>query len=268
MLLLPLNHFSCDPIDSSPQAPPSLGFSRQEHWSGLPFPSPMQRKSESEVAQQCPTHSNPMDCSLPGSSVYGIFQARVLEWVAIAFSILHLLARFFPRKELPQISYPAVCGLYGKDRINARFLSLIFKIMHRLSYKGLGFFNITVNFMNINIFHDFQLFLVSYLFTDAQMIPSLANRGLFLSICDLTYSLQQRLAFWGDTMFQTLLHISLPHLFSTEPGFPHVGNSMWKPQSERQQCSCYQVNYYFQAFSVDRVRNMVFLKLKDMLSSC
>ena len=62
--------------------------------------------------------------------------------------------------------------------------------MHRLSYKGLGFFNITVNFMNINIFHDFQLFLVSYLFTDAQMIPSLANRGLFLSICDLTYSLQ------------------------------------------------------------------------------
>ena len=44
-------------------------------------------KSESEVAQSCPTLSDPMDCSLPGSSVYGIFQARVLEWVAIAFSI-------------------------------------------------------------------------------------------------------------------------------------------------------------------------------------
>ena len=42
---------------------------------------------ESEVAQSCPTPSNPMDCSLPGSSVHGIFQARVLEWVAIAFSI-------------------------------------------------------------------------------------------------------------------------------------------------------------------------------------
>ena len=67
------------------QAPPSLGFSRQEHWSGLPFPSPM-HASESEVAQSCPTLSNPMDCSLPGSSVYGIFQARVLEWVTIAFS--------------------------------------------------------------------------------------------------------------------------------------------------------------------------------------
>jgi len=39
-------------------------------------------KSESEVAQSCPTLSNPMDCSLPGSSIHGIFQARVLEWGA------------------------------------------------------------------------------------------------------------------------------------------------------------------------------------------
>ena len=43
-------------------------------------------KSESEVAQSCPTLSDPMDCSLPGSSVHVIFQARVLEWGAIAFS--------------------------------------------------------------------------------------------------------------------------------------------------------------------------------------
>ena len=41
-------------------------------------------ESESEVAQSCPTLSDPMDCSLPGSSVYGVFQARVLKWVAIA----------------------------------------------------------------------------------------------------------------------------------------------------------------------------------------
>ena len=44
----------------------------------------MKVKSESEVAQSCLTLSDPMDCSLPGSSVRGIFQARVLEWVAIA----------------------------------------------------------------------------------------------------------------------------------------------------------------------------------------
>ena len=47
----------------------------------------MRVKSESEVAQSCLTRSDPMDCSLPGSSIHGIFQARVLEWGAIAFSM-------------------------------------------------------------------------------------------------------------------------------------------------------------------------------------
>ena len=46
----------------------------------------MKVKSESEVAQSFPTLRDPMDCSLPGSSIHGIFQARVLEWGAIAFS--------------------------------------------------------------------------------------------------------------------------------------------------------------------------------------
>ena len=46
----------------------------------------MKVKSEREVAHLCPTLRDPMDCSLPGSSVHGIFQARVLEWGAIAFS--------------------------------------------------------------------------------------------------------------------------------------------------------------------------------------
>ena len=46
----------------------------------------MKVKSESQAAQSCPTLSDPMDCSLPGSSIHGIFQARVLEWSAIAFS--------------------------------------------------------------------------------------------------------------------------------------------------------------------------------------
>ena len=117
------------------KAPLSLRFSRQEHWSGLPFPSPtheskkwkwsrsvvsdsvrphrrqpirlpcpwdspgkntgvgchfllqlMKVKSESEVTQSCPTLSDPMNCSLPGSSVHGIFQTGILEWGAMAFS--------------------------------------------------------------------------------------------------------------------------------------------------------------------------------------
>ena len=74
-----------DSIDGSLPGSPVPGILRQEHWSGLPFPSPM-HESESEVAHSCPTLSYPTDCSLPGSSVHGNFQARVLEWGAIAFS--------------------------------------------------------------------------------------------------------------------------------------------------------------------------------------
>ena len=47
----------------------------------------MKVKSESEVTQSCPTLSDPMDCSLPGFSIHGTFQARVLEWGGIAFSV-------------------------------------------------------------------------------------------------------------------------------------------------------------------------------------
>ena len=88
LLLLLLSCFSrvrlcVTPETAAHQASPSPGFSRQEHWGGLPFPFPMH---ESEVAQSCPTLCDPMDWSLPGSSVHGIFQARVLEWGAISFS--------------------------------------------------------------------------------------------------------------------------------------------------------------------------------------
>ena len=79
----------CDPIDGSP-----LGFPRP--WDSPPGKNTgmschfllqcMKVKDESEVAQLCPTLSNRMDCRVPGSSVHGIFQARVLEWGAIACS--------------------------------------------------------------------------------------------------------------------------------------------------------------------------------------
>ena len=87
------------PWTAAYQAPLSMGFSRQEYWSGVPLPSLIMEyysglkknkvKSESEVAQ-CPTPSDPMDCSLPGSSIHGIFQARVLQWGAIAFSEINV----------------------------------------------------------------------------------------------------------------------------------------------------------------------------------
>ena len=84
-LLLLLSHFSrvqlcATPETAAHQAPPSLGFSRQEHWSGLPFPSPI---SESEVAQLCPTLQDPMDCSLPGSFIDGICQEEYWSGVPL-----------------------------------------------------------------------------------------------------------------------------------------------------------------------------------------
>ena len=64
----------------------------------------MKVKSQSEVAQSCPTLHDPMDCSLPGSSIHGISQARVLEWGAIALSSKPL-DRFYKSHELQQLSF-------------------------------------------------------------------------------------------------------------------------------------------------------------------
>ena len=100
----------CTPWIAAHQAPLSMEFSRQEYWSGLPFPSSgdlsnpgMEPESLALasaaaweapnkhlavlclVAQLCPILCNPVDCSLPGSSVRGIFQARMLEWIAISY---------------------------------------------------------------------------------------------------------------------------------------------------------------------------------------
>ena len=61
----------------------------------------MKVKSESEVTQSCPTLRDPMDCSLPGSSVQGIFQASVLEWIAIAFSTMEYYSATKRNEKIP-----------------------------------------------------------------------------------------------------------------------------------------------------------------------
>ena len=77
------------PNTAAHQALLSLGLSRQEHWSGLPFPYPMHESEKWKWSLSVVSDSyDPMGCSLPGSSVHRIFQARVLEWGAIAFSSL------------------------------------------------------------------------------------------------------------------------------------------------------------------------------------
>ena len=76
----------------------------------------MKVKSEGEVAQSCPTLSDPMDCSLLGSSVHGIFQARVLEWHAIAFSDISIML----------IEYP--CSLKETTLAQKTYLNKFFQI--------------------------------------------------------------------------------------------------------------------------------------------
>ena len=85
----------------------------------------MKVKSESEVAQSCLTLSNPVDCSLPGSSVHGIFQARVLEWGAISdtVSLKNLFSENYQRmcvcvlvaQSCPALCNPMDCSLPGSS---------------------------------------------------------------------------------------------------------------------------------------------------------
>ena len=77
----------CDPRDGSPPGSRPWDSPGKNTGVGCHFLLQcIKMKSEREVAQLCPTLSNPMDCGLPGSSIHRIFQARVLEWGAIAFS--------------------------------------------------------------------------------------------------------------------------------------------------------------------------------------
>src|SRR5574339_562745 len=104
MLLLLLSHYSRVRLCATPET--------AVHQAPRPWDSPgkntgvgchfllqcMKVKSESEVVQLCPTPRDPTDCSPPGSSVHGIFQARVLEWVAIAFAAWHTKWQLFKKE--------------------------------------------------------------------------------------------------------------------------------------------------------------------------
>ena len=93
----------------------------------------MKVKSASEVAQLCPTLNDLMDCSLTGSSVHGIFQARVLEWGAIAFSDYSPIGNLYPFSNtiVPfLLSYPYVNTLkIGSYHSYDQFLALCVELM-------------------------------------------------------------------------------------------------------------------------------------------
>ena len=92
----------------------------------------MKEKRESEVAQSCPTLSDPLDCSLPGSSIHGIFQARVLEWSAIAFSTLNPIVIYFILSDGTHLSLH-----FGKFSV---FVSMYYAYQLTPSLKGMTLF--------------------------------------------------------------------------------------------------------------------------------
>ena len=91
----------------------------------------MEVKSESEVAQSCLTLHNLRDCSLPGSSVHGIFQARVLEWVAISFS----KAAVYKGRQLPSWT---TASITGQDLLMQRSSQTSFPVLSLVSWSSLN----------------------------------------------------------------------------------------------------------------------------------
>ena len=89
----------------------------------------MKVKSESEVAQPCPTLSDPMDCSLQGSSIHGIFQARVLEWGAIAFSFVIAHPAFYFSGFVTHLSIHSLGYKHGVTFISRTWQSVIIEEM-------------------------------------------------------------------------------------------------------------------------------------------
>ena len=134
-----LNHVQlfATPWTIAHQAPLSMEFSRQEYWSRLPRPSHIYVCVL--VTQSCPTLCDPMDCNLPGSSVHGILQTRILEWVAIYFS-----RRFSWPRNL----------LHGRQ------------IVYQLSYKG------SPNSFVIKLIQRFAIFSVSFAYDTASLIQN------------------------------------------------------------------------------------------------
>ena len=137
-----LSHFShvwlyVTPEMAAHQAPPPLGFSRQQHWSGLPFLSPM-HESESEVAQSHLTLSDPMDCSLPGSSIHGF--SRQEYWSGVPLSSPGIRVELHVSSSLQYFSL-ATWGIWF-SRLKVLKLSVLKATVWRWWQVSVGDFNV------------------------------------------------------------------------------------------------------------------------------
>ena len=133
-LLLLLSRFSCVRLCVTPEmaahkAPPPLGFSRQEHWSGLPFPSPMHESEKWKWSRSVVSDSyDPMDCSLPGSSVHGFSKQEYWSGLPLPSPLIYFSYSFFLLLNLGYCCTILRGGLY-------RILSI--SIANFLSYRSI-----------------------------------------------------------------------------------------------------------------------------------
>ena len=115
----------------------------------------MKVKSESEVAQSCPTLSDSMDCSPPGSSVHGIFQARVLEWGAIAFSEVWLRNLYFKQE-----AFLNIFSIYLEQtnpQINSQYIylrqciNIICPQFIKINLKKYAYLRVIINYLHCHL---------------------------------------------------------------------------------------------------------------------
>ena len=124
------------------QASPSLGFFRQEHWSGLPFPSPMhESKSESEVAPSCPTLSDPMDYSPPGSSIHGFSRQEYWSGVPLPSLNVPLVSLIFLKRSLvfPILSFSSISLHLSLRKAFLSLLAILWNSAFRWVYLSFHF---------------------------------------------------------------------------------------------------------------------------------
>ena len=122
----------------------------------------MKVKSESEVAQSCPTPSDPMDCSPPGSSVHGILQARVLEWGAIALSLILLCISALSVVTCPFSFLILLIWFFSFfiDESGLRFVNSVYL----LKYSFINFYYCFFHFFLLGSLISFLLLIFGFLF--------------------------------------------------------------------------------------------------------
>ena len=189
----------CDPIDGSPPGSPIPGDSPGKNTGvGCHFLLQcMKMKSESEVVQLCPTLSNPRDCSPPGSSIHEIFQARVLEWGAIAFSMVNARESLKKKKKKQMARIRSSQGALKNQNLESKIHQKPFPLLRPIgrsydlvSFQGirqlyyLRFFSCTSDWNSYSLHLQLELKTISIYIAALWVTPEGSGKLSDLAVCD------------------------------------------------------------------------------------